>query len=598
MSQQEEVRSTPAPESAKGAPKAPNGAAKNADALLEALANEAVEPPKPRSSLGRALRDVLIVGALLGGGLFLYRNNVTIRDKVQKIAVTASEKMQKDDLKSLREAEAAYNEILTLDADNKIGLSGLAETYFHQWRHGLDTKAKAEETLARAEKEGSETPERYATRAYLDVVSGRAADAERSIKAMFDQNAYHSKLAHAYGWALLEQGKLNDANQAVQGALDTDFSASRYALTLAEIALRRGGSRNAGDKAALKSLSKVLTSGMNQEHELALTMSAALRAKNYGNIDRPAKWIQTVEAKGADIGPVAKAQLAWASGELALALGDAKVALEKAEEALAIKKDYPPFYELKARALVAQGKTPDAYAAYDEALKVGPSWRSTKWAYAYLKSANKSDDALTMLQDLESTEPSATKGPEYEVFRGEHYLRQEKWADAKAAYTRAAELGDDAEILYGLAQITLGGWRTVQIAQRVHHTLCRLGIGRAGRETRGCPSGGHHRHLALHTVQHRHHRRPHQHSVGQANGVGVHIGQAFHQTDHVIAQIAKQPRRNGGQTCGQINAAFGQQRTQGIQWRCILRRKGRAVKTGLAVDKGARAFAFPNQIGL
>jgi tetratricopeptide (TPR) repeat protein len=454
MSQQEEVRSTPAPESAKGAPKAPNGAAKNADALLEALANEAVEPPKPRSSLGRALRDVIIVGALLGGGLFLYRNNVTIRDKVQKIAVTASEKMQKDDLKSLREAEAAYQEILTLDADNKIGLSGLAETYFHQWRHGLDTKAKAEEALARAEKEGSETPERYATRAYLDVANGRAADAERAIKAMFDQNAYHSKLAHAYGLALLEQGKLNDANQAVQGALDTDFSASRYALTLAEVALRRGGSRNAGDKAALKSLSKVLTSGMNPEHELALTLSAALRAKNYGNIDRPAKWIQTVEAKSADIGPVAKAQLAWASGELALALGDAKVALEKAEEALALKKDYPPFYELKARALVAQGKTPDAYAAYDEALKVGPSWRSTKWAYAYLKSANKSDDALTMIQDLESTEPSATKGPEYEVFRGEHYLRQEKWADAKAAYTRAAELGDDAEILFGLAQIT------------------------------------------------------------------------------------------------------------------------------------------------
>ena len=454
MSQQEEVRSTPAPESAKGAPKAPNGAAKNADALLEALANEAVEPPKPRSSLGRALRDVLIVGALLGGGLFLYRNNVTIRDKVQKIAVTASEKMQKDDLKSLREAEAAYNEILTLDPDNKIGLSGLAETYFHQWRHGLDTKAKAEEALARAEREGSETPERYATRAYLDVANGRAADAERAIKAMFDQNAYHSKLAHAYGLALLEQGKLNDANQAVQGALDTDFSASRYALTLAEVALRRGGSRNAGDKAALKSLSKVLTSGMNPEHELALTLSAALRAKNYGNIDRPAKWIQTVEAKSADLGPVAKAQLAWASGELALALGDAKVALEKAEEALAIKKDYPPFYELKARALVAQGKTPDAYAAYDEALKVGPSWRSTKWAYAYLKSANKSDDARTMIQDLESTEPSATKGPEYEVFRGEHYLRQEKWADAKAAYTRAAELGDDAEILFGLAQIT------------------------------------------------------------------------------------------------------------------------------------------------
>lgn len=458
MSQQEEVRSNPAPEAAKGpksaAAPAAGGAPKNADALLEAMANDLVEPPKPRTSWARALRDVVIVAALLGGGLFLYRNNVTIREKVEKVAVTATEKLQKDDLKSLRDAEAQYLEIVALDGENKIGLSGAAETYYHQWRHGLDTKGKAEEFLARAEKEGAETPERYATRAYLDIAAGRSADVEKSIKAMFDKNAYHSKLAHAYGMALLEQGKLNDANQAVQGALDTDFGAVRYALTLAEIALRRGGSRQAGDKAALKHLSKALSSGMNPEHELALTMSAAIRAKNYGNIDRPAKWIQQVEAKQADIGPVAKAQLSWASGELALALGDAKVALEKAEEALAVRKDFPPFYELKARALVAQGKLDDAYAAYDEALKVGPSWRSTKWSYAYLKSANKSDDALTMLGELEATEPSATKGPEYEVFRGEHYIRQEKWADAKAAYTRAAELGDDAEILFGLAQIT------------------------------------------------------------------------------------------------------------------------------------------------
>ncbi len=452
MSQQEEVRSNPAPEPAKG-PK-PNGTAKSAEALLEAMANETAEPPKPRSSLARALRDVIIVGALLGGGLFLYRNNVTIRDSVQKIAVTATQKVQKDDLKSLREAEAQYNEILSLDADNKIGLSALAEVYFHQWRHGLDTKGRAEELLARAEKEGSETPERYATRAYLDIAAGRSADVERSIKAMFDKNAYHSKLAHAYGWALMEQNKLNDANQAVQGALDTDFGAVRYAFTLAEIALRRGGAHQAGDKTALKSLSKILSTGMNPEHEMALTMSAAIRAKNYGNIDRPAKWIQQVEAKQADIGPVAKAQLAWASGELALALGDAKVALEKAEEAIAGQKDYPPFHELKARALVAQGKLNDAYAAYDEALKVGPTWRSTKWSYAYLKSANKSDDALTMIGELESSDPSATKGAEYEIFRGEHYLRQEKWTDAKAAFTRAAELGDDADILFGLAQIT------------------------------------------------------------------------------------------------------------------------------------------------
>jgi len=456
MSQQEEVRPTPAAEPAKGASTKANGAPKNAsaEAILEAMANADAEPPKVRASFGKTIRDVVIVAALLGGGLFFYRNQVTTKEAVQKIAVTAGDKMEKDDLKSLREAEAQYLQILELDAGNSFGLSGLAETYYHEWRHGLDTKGKAEEYLAKAEKEGSQTPERFATRAYLDVAAGRSTEVEASIRKMFDENAYHSKLAHAYGMALLEQGKLNDANQAVQGALDTDFNAPRYSLTLGEIALRRGGPENTGDKAALKNVMKVLSSGMNAEHELAITMVAALRAKNYGNIDKPAKWIQQIEARQADIGPVAKAQLAWASGELALALGDAKVALEKADEAVGLKKDFPPFHELRARALLAQGKLQDAYAAYDEALKVGPSWRGVKWAYTELKSRHKDDGALAMLTELENTDPSSSKGPEYEVFRGDHYLRQEKYAEAKAAYTKAAEVGDDAEILFGLAQIT------------------------------------------------------------------------------------------------------------------------------------------------
>lgn len=454
----EETRSETrsAPTNAAASTQKGNGAGRHTspDELLDALANEASQPAKPGSSLGRALRDVVIVAALLGGGTYLYYNHVTLKEKVTKLAVDAADKMEKDDLASLKEAEAKYQEILAVDSDNAVGLAGLAETYFHQYRHGLDTRKQSEDYLAKAVAEGSESPERYATQAYLDITAGRADNVVRELTAMFEKDVYHPKLAHAIGWAMLEQGKYIEANRYIRTALDTDFNAIRFLLSLAEIAHRQGGPEGEGDKAAIRNLSKIQGSGMNPEHELGLTYLAALRAKNYGNVDKPAKWIQTIEKKSDSIGPVAKARLDWAGGELALALGDAKLALEKAEAAIGVQGDFPPFYDLKARALAAQGKTQDAYAAYEAALSKGPMYRGIKWSLAELKSKNKDDGALALLQELESTDPNTTKGPEYEVFRGEHYLRTGKMEEAKQAFTRAAELGDDADILFGLARIT------------------------------------------------------------------------------------------------------------------------------------------------
>jgi tetratricopeptide (TPR) repeat protein len=464
MSEQHEPSSSTKPDT-KGddaSKKAKNGAAGHghaapsaADALLEKMANEMADgPAKPQTSFGRAMRDILIVAVLLGGGTYFYYNSVTVKEKVQKLAQEASDKLERDDLKSLREAEAKYQEILALDGDNGLGLSGLAETYFHQHRHGLDTRGKAEEYASRAAREGAETAERYAVQAYLDITAGRAADAEKAMKSVLDRGYYHSKIAHAYGWALLEQGRFSEANEAVARALDSDFNAVRYALTLAEIALRQGGPERSGDKAALKNASKVLNTALNPEHEIALALNAALRAKNYGNVDKPAKWIQQVEARAADIGPTAKAYLAWASGELALSLGNTDVALQKADEALGLKKDFPPFFDLKGRALLSSSKREDAIAAFEEGIRVGgATWRGAKWAELEQKVKLGDESALTLLSDLEGSEPSATKGPEYEILRGELALKKGNLADAEAAFTKAADLGDDADILFGLAKV-------------------------------------------------------------------------------------------------------------------------------------------------
>ena len=97
MSEQNQVRSeNAAKEGAKT-----NGTPRNASAeeLLEAMANEAAEPARERSTLGRAMRDIVIVAALLTGGTYVYYNHITTKEKTTKLAQEASDKLEKDDLK-------------------------------------------------------------------------------------------------------------------------------------------------------------------------------------------------------------------------------------------------------------------------------------------------------------------------------------------------------------------------------------------------------------------------------------------------------------------------------------------------------------------
>ncbi|OIQ67907.1 hypothetical protein GALL_505100 [mine drainage metagenome] len=69
------------------------------------------------------------------------------------------------------------------------------------------------------------------------------------------------------------------------------------------------------------------------------------------------------------------------------------------------------------------------------------------------------------------------------------------------------------------------------------------------------------------------------------------------QPDHVIAKVAKQPRRDGGQVGGHINPAFGQQRAQGFQRMAVQPLKRRRIKARLPVDAAFGATAIPDQVG-
>jgi tetratricopeptide (TPR) repeat protein len=412
---------------------------------IDALADDPEVGRRKPTSFARFVRDVVIIGALLGGGMYLYRKNVVTKAEVATLSMEAADKLEKDDLQSLKEAEEVYKKILDLDSDNDRGVVGLGETYFYMSRHGLPTRPQAEQYAAQI---SGDRPEIAALNAYLKITNGQAAQAESDVKALLDKDVASSKLAHALGWSYLEQGNYTQANQVVRAALDTDFNAVRFALTLAEVAHRNGEER-----AASRHLRMATGQAMNPNHELALTWLAALAAKNYGNITEPAKHIQDVEARKDKIGPKSIAFLGWAKGELALAMGNAQGALESAEEAIKADKSFAPFYDLKARAQIALKKDKDAIETYQEAVKLRPEYRGIKLDLAKLLTAKKDDAALALIDELQKSSGHAQPGPEFEILRGEHHLAKGDTEAAKASFTKAADLGDDPAILFGLAKV-------------------------------------------------------------------------------------------------------------------------------------------------
>lgn len=417
------------------------------DQITKAL--EAYEQdPAPQKSTGFMgfLVPVLLVAGLGAGAVYLYKGKKETDVYVGKKIVEARDKVKKDDLKSLKEAEVLYLDALKAQPDNERGLGGLALTYFHQSEHGLDTLGKSKDLLAKVEAADAQTAERFATRAYIDIVEGRAEKAERDVKQLLERDIAAPKLAHALGWAQAAQGRYLDGNRILRQATETDFSAQAFRITLAQIAHKQGDERGAA-----KQLAGILRPNMNPGHLLAAAWEAALRLKHYGSLVKPAALIEQVTKSKDDAGPRTLAYLAWAEGEFKLATFNPAEAIEKAEAALKGIPDFPPFLDLKARALVSQNKYDEAVAVYEKAIK-GPEYRQIKWDLAKLKSQRKDDAALALVDELEKSY-QGTKGPEFKMFRADHALNKGDLELATKYYTEAADLGSDAKILLGLAKV-------------------------------------------------------------------------------------------------------------------------------------------------
>ncbi len=409
-----------------------------------------LDPPTQRgTSFGSFLLSVLVVILLGSGAVYWYYGRQVVQKEIADLTMQARNKMNRHDLNSLREAEALYRDILTLDSGEQQTLASMARTLFYQADHGIDSVGQANSFLEKARAAGSETPSRWASEGYSLVWAQKGESAVSQIKGWLEEGKAAPPVAHALAMAHVQVGEYVEANRVCRQAREADFSNIAIQLTMAD------ASHHAGEeKQAIKELSGIVRSNANDEHLLARAKLAALRAKNYGSLTSPANHINYLkEADEEQRGPTTNVMLTWAEGELSLALGNAEGAVEKADQAAKEMNDYPPALDLKARALLAQGKVDEAIEAYRKAVAQTPLFRGTMFDLAELLSKRQDDEALAIIDELEKSDPAKYKGARYLVFKAEHALRKGNLEEATALFTKAADEGDDPAILFGLAKI-------------------------------------------------------------------------------------------------------------------------------------------------
>ena len=402
---------------------------------------------RPRLSLVGFIVPVALVATAGAAGLFYYDQQVTREQTIATHKKAAREATKRFDLKSLRAGQAHAEAILALDPQHPDGLAYAGLAQVGMARHGLDGTNKAEAHYRIATQTGVDTPVIHAVGGYVDILSGRADKAERDLTARLQSGGGAPIMGHALGWAKAERGAYLDARQMMRQAVDRDFSAVGYRLTLAEYAHRQGALRR-----AVSQLQAAYGKRGNPDLALAKAWGAALMPRVLGAYADVAKLIADVEAKGSEIGPKTAGYLAWAKAEHALSTGDSKKAAVHAQEATARLPNFAPIEDLEARIALRRGDRKAAVRRYERAVEMKPLYRGTQWALAELKSEMGSPDALPLVAELERS--ASRPSPKYELFRAEHFLRQGRLKKARSRFEAAAQLGDDPQILYGLARLT------------------------------------------------------------------------------------------------------------------------------------------------
>lgn len=333
------------------------------------LRNRADQDWSKKETVGRFIRDIVIVAVVLAAGFGFYWKSQKDAVEANRIAKEAKDLIALDNPKDFAEAEKKLQTVLGIDSDHGYALSALAEiNAILAFEHKVESRrADAEKYLARAMDENPKIAEQFSAKALVELGNGKAKEATDWIeKNLLDQNAGAPRVFNAFGKAMKRQGKLDVARRSLKSAQDSDWRNPRFAADLAENYLEDGDLIN-----ALNTYNKGLNS--NQDHlgsKIGKARTMILRGEN---VKEAGEAIDAILAKPAEeLTPNLKARALVARAELRLFEGRLPEAIAEADAAAKEDATYAPSYMAKGKAL-ARGKDAAAAAAFDKAIAADPN---------------------------------------------------------------------------------------------------------------------------------------------------------------------------------------------------------------------------------
>ncbi|MEW5854011.1 MAG: tetratricopeptide repeat protein [Myxococcota bacterium] len=403
------------------------GGKKNTQLLAELEQMATAPPPEHRESPGKALLQLVVFLALLGGAGGAYYVYAKSAGAIFEALKDSRDIQRQDDYEKLKEAHGKLKAATAIKSEGRV-VSLLAETSVLLWCfHGDESfKEDAIKYTDEAASDDVARAERYSAEGYRMACEGKAAEAEAYMMKTIQRGAGDPRIFHALGYALLQQGRTQEAREAFKQASDKGAGNPRFPAWLGEAEVRLGNYFDAQQQ-----FSRAVN--INGSHTRA-RLGKAL-AEGLGGVS-PEKILKDVEKliKGPpELSPGDKAYASYVAAEVLAKAG----ALSAAEKALGQPKDGPG-HLLRGRILLLKGKEADATKAFDEAIKVEPANPNNYFIPAsMLSEMDKGDAALARVQAYQKAK--LTETPHYFAHLGDAHQARGKVEEAAAAYKQALD---------------------------------------------------------------------------------------------------------------------------------------------------------------
>lgn len=404
--------------------------------------------PEERETPKRALVHIGI-GALaltLVTGIYVWQARRTHAAEV--LMFEAKPLLKASDTASLKKAEELYRQVLDIQGSNEPAMAGLAETHTLLWvQHGIeDYKAKAQESVALADRKNAQRAERYAAQALLAYGEGHYDEAIAIINKVAAQGGVADRLSWVLGLAQRSSGQTKGGRENLRQAQAASPLSPHYAVDLGD-----AYDDDADERNSHVFWGQAAQTNANYVPAAARNLGANKRRESMKNVEAEFQKLDALPPES--LGPADLAAIALGRADLYYFHGKTTEGLQQADKAAALLNNART-HHARARGLLSAEKHADGLAAMQRARDLAPG--AVKYLYALadaLAAAGKAPEAVALLEGAPE-KATHTEDPVYLVQLGDAYRAKGDNGKAKATYEAALKVYENyPEALLGLGKL-------------------------------------------------------------------------------------------------------------------------------------------------